>query len=216
MLRFNAMVLAMLSAASAVHARDYGLVDKATQLVVSTAEEGVKQARDIFKQSSATPLHATGSIEVAFSPDHGAEELVIRATDSASADLRMMAYALTSSRITSAVVRAAKRGVKVYVLADYKQNLGPGMSPKGKAALSAMALAGVQVRVVDAYPIFHDKVQIVDGKTVQTGSFNYSEAAAKKNSENVIVHWNNQQLAQAYGDHFARNWKISKPFKPDF
>jgi phosphatidylserine/phosphatidylglycerophosphate/cardiolipin synthase-like enzyme len=36
---------------------------------------------------------------------------------------------------------------------------------------------------------------ISDGKHVQTGSFNYSQAAAKSNSENVLVVWNNPDLA---------------------
>ena len=195
-------------------ARDSGLGEKALQLAAS-AGEGVKAVREAFT-NSATPVQAQGQIEVAFSPNLGAEELVIRVTDSAKKDLRVMAYAFTSSKITSALIRAAKRGVNVYLLADEKQNLGVGAGPKGRAALSALSLTGVHVRVVDAYPIFHDKVQISDGRVLQTGSFNYSDAAAKRNSENVIVHWDNPELASAYAEHFARNWKLSKAFNPSF
>ena len=196
------------------HARDTGLADKAQQLA-ATAGEGIKAVREAFV-TKATAVQPQGAIEVAFSPRQGAEELVIRVTDSAKTDLRVMAYAFTSSKITAAMVRAAKRGVNVYLLADEKQNLGEGASAKGRAALSAMSLAGVHVRVVDAYPIFHDKVQISEGRVVQTGSFNYSDAAAKRNSENVIVHWDNPELAAAYAEHFARNWSLSKPFKNSY
>lgn len=208
------MVFAAVAVSTTTLARESSIGEKALQLA-ATAGEGVKAVREAFN-ISAIPVQAHGQIEVAFSPNFGAEELVIRVADSAKKDLRIMAYAFTSSKMTSALIRAAKRGVNVYLLADEKQNLGEGAGPKGRAALSALSLAGVHVRVVGAYAIFHDKVQIADGRSVMTGSFNFSDAAAKRNSENVIVHWDNPELASAYADHFSRNWKLSKAFDPSF
>ena len=188
---------------------------EAAQTIASSASEGLKVVRnDIALKPNG--VEARGEVEVAFSPDLGAEELVLRVTDSATKDLRVMAYSFTSAKVTSAILRAAKRGVKVYLLADAKHNLSESSSQKGRAALSALANSGVMVRVVDAYSIFHDKVQIADGRVTQTGSFNYSAAAATRNSENVIVHWDNPALAKAYADHFERNWKISKAFTPSY
>jgi len=45
-----------------------------------------------------------------------------------------------------------------------------------------------------AYAIHHDKVIIADRQTVEQGSFNYSDAAAHRNSENVLVNWGNPKL----------------------
>jgi phosphatidylserine/phosphatidylglycerophosphate/cardiolipin synthase-like enzyme len=45
------------------------------------------------------------------------------------------------------------------------------------------------------------------------GSFNYSDAAARRNSENVLVNWHNPQLARVYLDHFARNYRQSRPYQ---
>ena len=188
---------------------------EAAQTIASSASEGLKVVRGAIALKPIG-VEARGEVEVAFSPDLGAEELVIRVTDSATKDLRVMAYSFTSAKVTSAILRAAKRGVKVYLLADAKHNLSESSSQKGRAALSALANSGVMVRVVDAYSIFHDKVQIADGRVTQTGSFNYSAAAATRNSENVIVHWDNPALAKAYADHFERNWKISKAFTPSY
>jgi len=36
---------------------------------------------------------------------------------------------------------------------------------------------------------------VVDNLHTQTGSFNYSQAAARSNSENVVVMWNNPSVA---------------------
>ena len=47
---------------------------------------------------------------------------------------------------------------------------------------------------------------IADRQTVELGSFNYSDAAAHKNSENVLVNWGNPRLAEVYLKHFERNY----------
>ena len=39
---------------------------------------------------------------------------------------------------------------------------------------------------------------MVDGRHVETGSFNFTVSAAKRNSENVLVLWNNPTLANRY------------------
>lgn len=204
------LLFGVVTTASALEVKVPGLLSHAGGQLAEVAGEGFRWAKGLAEGHK--PVPSSGTIEVAFSPGYGGEELVLRATDSAKTDLRVMAYSFTSARVSAAIVRAVKRGVHVYVLVDAKHNLGSGAGPKARAALSALSLAGAQVRVVDAYAIFHDKVQIVDGRTVQTGSYNYSESAAKRNSENVIVHWDNPALAHVFAEHFARNWKLSKPF----
>jgi phosphatidylserine/phosphatidylglycerophosphate/cardiolipin synthase-like enzyme len=206
------IALAALTCQGSMASESFGL--QLAQRVLSEAGEQVKRVRDAVIPQAAT-VQAKGTIEVAFSPNQGAEELVLRVIDSSKTDLRVMAYSFTSAKVTAALVRAAKRGVKVYVLADKKQNLVESGSAKAKSALSTLQLAGAQVRLVGAYAIFHDKV-IISGGTVQTGSFNYSQAAATRNSENVIVHWNNPELAGVYGEHFGRNWSVSEPFNSDY
>ena len=58
----------------------------------------------------------------------------------------------------------------------------------------------------------HDKTIISDGRHLQTGSFNYSRAAASSNSENVLVLWNAKSVAQDYTVHFNSRWQQGVPF----
>ncbi|MEI6767739.1 MAG: phospholipase D family protein, partial [Betaproteobacteria bacterium] len=155
-----------------------------------------------------------GHVEIAFSPNEGSEDLVIKAIDSSRTEVRVLAYSFTSAPITQALLRAKKRGAKVMLVVDQKSNINEDRSSKSQAALSALANAGCEVRTISAYPIHHDKTIIIDQETVETGSFNFSQAAAHRNSENVIVHWNNPKLAHVYLEHFERNYKLSKPFTP--
>jgi len=59
----------------------------------------------------------------------------------------------------------------------------------------------------------HDKVLVADRETVELGSFNYSDAAARRNSENVLVNWRNPKLAAVYLKHFERNDRQSRKFQ---
>jgi len=54
-------------------------------------------------------------------------------------------------------------------------------------------------------------VIVVDGHTVQQGSFNYTKAAEEKNAENVLVSWNNPKLAEVYLKDWGRHWEHSEP-----
>jgi phosphatidylserine/phosphatidylglycerophosphate/cardiolipin synthase-like enzyme len=98
------------------------------------------------------------------------------------------------------------RGVVVRLVADEKDNVSADRSGKARAALGALVNAGADVRTIRVYPIHHDKVIIADRQTVELGSFNYSDAAAHKNSENVLVNWSNAKLAEVYLKHFDRNY----------
>lgn len=162
-------------------------------------------------QAQPVSLPAAGTLEVGFSPDGGAEVLVLKVIDSAQIEIQVLAYAFSSPTVTAALKRAVARGVHVTLLADKKRNAKSEASIK---ALGELLAAGVDVRTVDAFPLHHDKVLIVDRRTVELGSFNFVTSAARRNSENVLVNWDNPALAGMYVAHFERNFARSRPYTP--
>ena len=172
----------------------------------------VQQARDAYQSTNSYTVPGTGTVEVAFSPNEGSEHLIIKVIDSAKSELDLLSYSFTSVPVVEALVRARHRGVKVSLVADYKDNVSADRSGKARAALGALVNAGADVRTISVYAIHHDKVIIADRQTVEQGSFNYSDAAAHKNSENVLVNWGNPQLAAVYLKHFERNYAQAAPY----
>ena len=166
----------------------------------------VAQAVETYQSTNSTTLPAAGTIEVAFSPNEGSEHLVVKVIDSAKTELDLLSCSFTSVPVVEALVRARHRGVKVTLVADYKDDVSADRSGKARAALGAPVNAGADVRTISVYAIHHDKVIIADWQTVEQGSFNYSDAAAHRNSENVLVNWGNPKLADVYLKHFARNY----------
>jgi phosphatidylserine/phosphatidylglycerophosphate/cardiolipin synthase-like enzyme len=134
------------------------------------------------------PAVYAASIETGYSPEGTALQLVLKTIDSAQQEIRLMGYSFTSPEVAGALVRAKRRGVDVKVVLDWKANTGK----QNQASLAAMNLlvnAGIPVRTVSQYKIMHDKVIIADGRNIEVGSFNYTRAADRVNSENVLVVW---------------------------
>ena len=151
-------------------------------------------------------------IDVGFSPEGSAQKLVLRTIDAATSSIRVAAYVFTSPDVTRALVVAKQRGVDVAVVADHRSNLEEARSTAGRHALTLLAKAGIPTRTVKSYPIHHDKFMVVDGMAVETGSFNFT-AAAKSNSENALVVWNDPALAETYLNHWQSRWDQGQAFK---
>jgi phosphatidylserine/phosphatidylglycerophosphate/cardiolipin synthase-like enzyme len=176
----------------------------------------VEEAVEAYQSINSTSVPAAGTIEVAFSPNEGSEHLVVKVIDSAKTELDLLSYSFTSVPVVEALVRARHRGVAVRLVADEKDNVSADRSGKARAALGALVNAGADVRTIRVYPIHHDKVIIADRQTVELGSFNYSDAAAHKNSENVLVNWGNPKLAEVYLKHFQRNYAQAAAYSPGY
>ena len=168
------------------------------------------------EQVQSVQVPAAGTLEVAFSPSNGGEALVLKVVNSATTDIRILAYSFTSAPLVRALLHAHKRGVAIRLLVDHNSNVRDDRSGKARAALSTLATAGISVRTIGAYAIHHDKVIIVDGQTVELGSYNYSDAAARRNSENVFVNWRNPALAGVYLAHFERNDRLAVDYRQPY
>lgn len=146
-------------------------------------------------------------IEVAFSPRAGATELVVKAISSAKISILVAAYSFTSKPIAQALVAAHRRGVDVQVIVDKSQ--------KTERYTSATFLAnmGVPTRVDSQHKIMHNKFIVLDGQSVETGSFNFTASAEKSNAENALVIWNNPKLAAIYAANWQEHWNHSDPYE---
>jgi len=131
--------------------------------------------------ASAAPESTARHVRVHFSPKGGCREAVVDAISSAKSTIRVMAYGFTSQAVSDALAAAKKRGVDVQVILD-KSNLSDKHS-----RMRDVEAAGVPTFVDSKHAIMHDKVVLVDGRTVQTGSYNYTEAAEESNAENCLV-----------------------------
>ncbi|MHA1081399.1 phospholipase D family nuclease (plasmid) [Enterobacter ludwigii] len=158
---------------------------------------------------------AAPSIQVGFSPKGTAQQVVLNTINQSKKSVRMMAYSFTSPEVVKALINAKKRGVDVRVVIDEKGNV----CDKCKANKSAMNLlvnAEIPLRTVSKYKIMHDKVIITDDANVETGSYNFSTAANKSNSENAILITEVPELAKEYLQHWQSRWQVGHDWKSTY
>ncbi|WMD22939.1 phospholipase D family protein [Achromobacter seleniivolatilans] len=153
--------------------------------------------------SSAEP-----SVQVGFSPEGSARTLVLETIGSAKHSVQMLAYAFQAPDVMQALVAAKHRGVDVRVVVDKKRNQGK----TSKTAMDYVTANGVELRTNDHFHLHHDKTIIVDGSTVETGSFNFAASAETANSENVVVIRDMPEVARQYLDHWQSRWDLGVPY----
>ncbi|WP_124108882.1 phospholipase D family protein [Klebsiella pneumoniae] len=156
------------------------------------------------------PAVYAASIETGYSPEGTALQLVLKTINSAQQEIRLMGYSFTSPEVAGALVRAKQRGLDVKVVLDWKANTG---KQNRAAAMNLLVNAGIPVRTVSQYKIMHDKVIIADGRNIEVGSFNYTRAADRVNSENVLVVWDDPVVAQRYLQHWLTRWSQGTDWK---
>lgn len=147
-------------------------------------------------------------MQVGFSPEGSARVLVLKTIGSAQESIQMLAYAFQAKDIAQALVDAAKRGVRVQVVIDKRRNLGAA----SRKAMDLVVRNGVALRTNDHFHLHHDKTIIVDGATVETGSFNFAPSAEMTNSENVVVIQGMPEVARQYIEHWQSRWDLGEPY----
>jgi phosphatidylserine/phosphatidylglycerophosphate/cardiolipin synthase-like enzyme len=149
---------------------------------------------------------AGGEWAVYFSPRGGCTEAIVKTLGAARASVLVQAYSFTSRPIARALIDAQARGVKVKVILDLSK-----LTEKN-AVLPSLAAAGVPVWIDGAHRIAHNKVMIIDGETVITGSFNFTRAAEDDHAENLLI-IRDQELSARYGDNWENHRRHATPYE---
>lgn len=160
------------------------------------------------KKTAQTPdpiVIINGSqVEVYFSPEDGTLEHILKAVGSAQESITFLAYSFTSDELAQTLIERAKAGVKVQGVFDkdqYHSNYG--------TEFDQLISAGIDVRLDGNPRLMHDKVIIIDGRVVITGSYNFSNSAEYNNDENtLIIH--NMEIANLYTTEFEKIYSEAK------
>lgn len=143
----------------------------------------------------ATPVYAT-EIEVCFTPGSDCTSQIVQSITEARRTVLVQAYSFTSAPIAKALVSAHKRGVDVQVILDKSQR------SERYSSAHFLVHAGIPVWIDEKVAIAHNKVMVIDGTTVVTGSFNFTKAAQERNAENLLVIHDPDLAAQ-----YTHNWE---------
>ncbi len=182
-----------------------GLVD--TSKLPPWATSLLAQSGIVLPMAPPVVASADTTMSTCYTPGQNCTSLVVNAIASAKTELLVQAYGFTSTAIIEAIGAAKDRGIKVSVILD-KTN--ENEQDSGAAYLKEH---GIVALIDDKVAIAHNKVMIIDGTTVITGSFNFTEAAQKRNAENVLIIAGNKALAETYKANWQRRATASRAYE---
>jgi phosphatidylserine/phosphatidylglycerophosphate/cardiolipin synthase-like enzyme len=134
-------------------------------------------------------------VEVFFSPNGGCTDAIAKEIHDAKSSILVQAYSFTSSPIAKALVSAKRPGMRIEVILDKSQRT------EKYSSADFLHNMGIPVRIDARHAIAHNKIIIIDGETVTTGSFNFTKSAEQSNAENLLI-----IRDKALADKYTANW----------
>jgi len=99
-------------------------------------------------------------------------------------------YSFTYEPIAEAIIRAKKRGIKIRILMDKGQS-------QSKYSKYEFFLDNAIAIIQDRHAgIMHNKIAIIDGRVLFTGSYNWSKSAEGKNEENLLEFIDEEEIIE--------------------
>jgi len=143
--------------------------------------------------------------EVCFSPENLCDVKFWKFLQTAQKSLDIAIFDITHEKIVHEILVAkVSRKIPVRVVVDTRQSKGQ------HSLVSLLIKGGANVRFGKQRGVMHNKFTILDGKMLQTGSFNYTNAAATKNNENQI-YLSNPAIIEQYQKRFEELWQNGRP-----
>jgi phosphatidylserine/phosphatidylglycerophosphate/cardiolipin synthase-like enzyme len=144
-------------------------------------------------------LDFSPSISVYHSPKGGCTDAVVRVIQTARREILMQAYSFTSKEIADALLAAKSRGVHVEILLDRSNE------QETCAELGQLMEQGLIPEIDAHHTLAHNKVLVVDRRTVITGSFDFTNQAETENAENLIILKGHFDVVNSYHRNFVEH-----------
>ncbi len=158
-----------------------------------------------FFRSARQRWHTPPELVPHFSPRGGCTEAIVRELNLARREILVQAYSFSCPEIANALIAARKKGVVVHVVLDRSNE------KETYSELGPLEEHGIDVQIDSHHAIAHNKVMVIDRKTIVTGSFNFTRQAEHENAENMLIIRGHPDLVTAYIHNFHSHREHSKP-----
>jgi phosphatidylserine/phosphatidylglycerophosphate/cardiolipin synthase-like enzyme len=178
-------------------------------LLVPTAQAARRKSR-LLKEVQGLIDEATVvapvNHEVCFSPEERCDLKLVRFLETATSSIDLAVFDINLDQLVHAILVASRKGVRVRVLVDSRQAKG------AYSLVSTLKKGGVEVKRGSQRGLMHHKFMVLDGKRIETGSFNYTNHASRANQENQ-VYLNDPEIVSRFVGRFEKSWAQARELK---
>ncbi len=153
---------------------------------------------ELYHHKNYEGAYTSDNLEIYFSPEDDFEQRLLGLIENADESIDFLAFAFTNEKISDALKEKYDEGIKIRGVFDQEQNDG---FLKRYTKYPTLLSHNIDVKLDGNTQTMHNKVFIIDQKTVVTGSYNFTVKANEENNENaIIVH--NREFASRYQSEF--------------
>lgn len=148
-------------------------------------------------------LQIRAETAVYFTPSNDCEDQIIRLLNDAKKSIDISVYSINNYNIVEKLKEVQKKGIPIRILTDRTQAAGRGSKS------FELYENDFNIRVHSQHRIEHNKFMVADSEAIITGSYNWTNPASLKNSENCLVVWNDPDTVLKYKKRFEYLWEIN-------
>lgn len=137
--------------------------------------------------------------QACFSPGDDCPMRITQLIDASRRAVDICVFTITDNRITDAIMRAHRRGIRLRIISDNDKSNDRGSD------IDRLAQAGLAVRLDRSPYHMHHKFAIFDGAALLTGSYNWTRSAASDNEENFVI-TADPSLLRPFAELFDQLW----------
>jgi phosphatidylserine/phosphatidylglycerophosphate/cardiolipin synthase-like enzyme len=144
--------------------------------------------------------------EVCFSPEERCDLKLVRFVETARSSIDLAVFDINLDQLVHSILVASKRGIRVRVLVDSRQAKG------AYSLVGTLRKGGIDVRRGSQRGLMHHKFVVLDGKRLETGSFNFTNHASRANQENQ-VYLDDPAIVSRFVGRFEKSWSEARELK---
>jgi hypothetical protein len=165
------------------------------------------------------PVSGYGEMDVLFAPDTDIQTLLKDRIANSTQSINLTTASLGPGELTHALTEASARGVEVKIVIDYQSAL------QETSRVSLLKEEGLQIKAIkgNAGGQMNNNFAIFDNKLLATGSYSWTNQAAKHSNEDIVLIDDNsvidsyrQEFERMFGTEDQLAWAAPerKPAKP--
>lgn len=170
-------------------------------MIVEWLEELVK----VFQPSAVDGKEDLA--EAWFSPHSDCPQRIRSLLAQAKRTVDICVFTITDDQLTSAVLDAHRRGVRIRIITDDDKSADLGSDAE------RFLQVGIELRIDRSPYHMHHKFAVFDDAVLLNGSYNWTRGAAANNEENFIV-TSNSRLVALFSKTFEGLWKQFQSKRP--
>ncbi len=165
----------------------------------------VEWLEEVTKVLQPRPSAATADVSAAyFSPQDNCPGQIRARLAQAKRMVDLCVFTITDDRLTSAILEAHHRGVRIRIITDDDKAADLGSDA------AQFLNAGIALRTDRSRYHMHHKFAVFDGTLLLNGSYNWTRGAAENNEENFII-TSDRRLVEEFSAAFDKLWKQVGP-----